>query len=132
MPSRRLLLYWLPPLAWMAAIFAGSSLTGTTVDRAAAPARIGPEVAHAVEYGVLALLLYRAFGSSGVKARWAIWAAVLLLTIAYAATDELHQSFVPGRDPSWQDLGYDSLGAFVGLPLAELTLALKRRAGRGK
>lgn len=133
MTSRRVLIYWLPPLAWMVAIFVASSLTGATAHRAteATPFWIGSEAAHATEYGVLALLLYRAVWSSRLTIRWARWPAVLVLAIAYAATDELHQSFVPGRDPSWQDLAYDSVGAFLGLLLAELTVALKRRAGRG-
>ncbi|MDD4850211.1 MAG: VanZ family protein, partial [Gemmiger sp.] len=36
------------------------------------------------------------------------WAA--LLCTGYAATDELHQVFVPGRAGMWQDVAIDALG----------------------
>ena len=87
---------------------------------------IGPGAAHAVEFGVLALLLHRAIRPSNALGRRPLWAAVLLLTIAYGATDEGHQSFVPGRVPSWGDLAYDSLGGLVGVTLADLAAWLGR------
>lgn len=41
-----------------------------------------------------------------------------------AASDEFHQSFVPGRTPSVRDVGIDLLGALLALGLLELGLAL--------
>lgn len=47
-----------------------------------------------------------------------------------AASDEFHQSFVPGRTPSVRDVGIDLLGALLALGLLELGLALWRRRRR--
>ena len=75
-------------------------------------------------------LAYRLLWAYRVTATSYLWGGALFLTIVYGATDELHQAFVPGRDPSWTDLGFDSLGALIGLLVWE---ALPwRRYGRGR
>jgi VanZ family protein len=39
-----------------------------------------------------------------------------LLAVFYAVTDELHQSFVPGRHPSlWDVILFDNFGALISL-----------------
>jgi len=45
----------------------------------------------------------------------------------YAATDELHQYFVPGRACKWQDWLLDSIGALIGIGIVMLTLRRRRR-----
>jgi VanZ family protein len=37
-----------------------------------------------------------------------------LMAVLYSATDEWHQSFVPGRHPTLTDIGIDALGAALG------------------
>jgi VanZ family protein len=66
------------------------------------------KAAHAIEYGVLYLLLWQALDRrpSFVALAWA-------LTVLYAASDEFHQTFVPGRKGRWMDLVIDSIGASV-------------------
>jgi VanZ family protein len=54
-----------------------------------------------------------------------VWSWVL--TAAYAATDEFHQSFTSGRHPSPVDVAIDSVGALLFL----LALALWLRGRRG-
>lgn len=76
------------------------------------------KVLHAGAYAVLAGLLTLATGRPLL--------AVVLAT-AYGVTDEIHQSFVPGRDPSVGDLIADALGATLG---ATLVAYLVRRARR--
>lgn len=66
--------------------------------------------AHMAEYAVLFLLLRAALGSGGSR-RPGLKA--LLLTLAYAATDEFHQRFVPGRGPSVIDVAIDGCGALI-------------------
>jgi VanZ family protein len=74
-------------------------------------------------FGVLAVLIWRALESSAVR-RAMVWSWAL--TVAYAVTDEFHQSFTAGRHPSPVDVGIDSVGALLFL----LALALWLRARR--
>lgn len=79
------------------------------------------KAAHVTEYGILAVLLWRAIRRSRPAPGWswegraALWAWALATT--YAATDEYHQSFVPSRSGQWQDVVLDSSGAALGLLL---------------
>lgn len=78
--------------------------------------RIVKKGAHMVGYALLALAYWRALGFQKQKA-WLAW----LLAVLYAATDEFHQSFVPGRSPSiWDVLVFDNLGAVLSLWLVSL------------
>ena len=66
---------------------------------------------HVTGYAALALSYWYAFRMQKGKRRLA-W----LLALLYALTDELHQSFVPGRHPSIRDvLIFDNLGAIISL-----------------
>jgi VanZ family protein len=73
-------------------------------------------LAHLVEYAILALLVY---GLRVEKQRelWRPrWAAFCLaVAAAYALTDELHQSLVPGRHASLLDCGLDATGAALAM-----------------
>ena len=57
-------------------------------------------------------------------------AAAWLLSTVYAASDEIHQIFVPGRGPAVKDVLLDSCGTVLGVLLCTLivTAALRRRA----
>jgi VanZ family protein len=96
---------WIPVVVWAAVIFTFSSIPslGTGLGTWDTILRKG---AHTTEYAVLAALLLRATGSYGVA---------LALALAYAASDELHQSFVRGRHGSAVDIGIDAIGTLVGL-----------------
>ena len=129
----RLGYYWAPVLAWMAVIFALSSLTQDQIEGPAreAPFFINEVTAHAGEYGVLAILLYRLLASYRLTPPWRIWLGVIAIAATYAVTDEVHQAFVPGREPSVADLAYDTLGALAGVVLAEAVVVFMRRLSRG-
>ena len=85
---------WLPVVAWAAVIFALSSIPslGTGLGTWDLLLR---KLAHAAEYAVLGALLVRALG----RAALAVAAGVL-----YAVTDEVHQTFVPGREGAVLDV----------------------------
>ncbi len=70
---------------------------------------------HVTEFGLLAILWYRglAWGQERWQVRLALWA--LILAACVGAADEFHQIFVPGRTPAVTDVGWDSLGATLGL-----------------
>ena len=127
-------LYWAPLVAWMAAIFVLSSMSAEDIERSTPkgfPLASKTALAHMVEFAVLAALVHRLALSYGLRSGPRLWGAVLVLTIGYALTDEFHQSFVPGRDPSWVDVGFDSLGAAIGLVVGELAAMVRRRLGGG-
>ena len=73
---------------------------------------------HLTEYGILATLAARAFRPSShdlLRRHW-FWIS-WLLAIAYALTDEFHQSFVPSRTASIYDSLIDSAGALIALTI---------------
>ena len=99
---------WGPAVLWAAVIFAASSRPTLPVDL-----ELGlDKVAHFGAYAVLGLALGRACRLGG----WP-WAAALALGLAYGALDELHQSFVPGREADAADWLADALGTGAGLSL---------------
>jgi VanZ family protein len=77
---------------------------------------VSDKVLHAVEYGIFALLCYRAFrwGAGPVVARQAAVLAIVTASV-FGLTDEVHQFFVPFRDSSWQDWAADTIGAVIGV-----------------
>jgi VanZ family protein len=96
---------WLPVLVWAGVIFAFSSIPslGTGLGTWDYVLR---KLAHTTEYAILAVLLARATGS---------YAWAFALTVAYAGTDEFHQTFVRGRHGSPIDVAIDAAGALAGL-----------------
>ncbi|MBI2836931.1 MAG: VanZ family protein [Acidobacteria bacterium] len=85
----------------MAAIFMLSAMPGGPSELP-----IPDYLLHFSVYGILGFLLYRAL-DGGV--RGVLGAA--LLGAFYGMTDEFHQSFVPGRDPSLSDWIADAAGS---------------------
>jgi VanZ family protein len=83
---------------------------------------------HAAEYAVLGGLLVPALRVAGLRPRVALLAAVVVAS-AFGATDELHQSFVPGRNADLTDWVADTVGAAVGALVATAALRLPGRAG---
>ena len=116
-------LRWAAVIAWMGVIFFLSSRPDLPNFAPGLPGleEIG---GHLTVYAVLAALLWWALHGSGVRypATWA-----LVLAVVYGATDEYHQSFVPGRTMSVSDLMVDLIGA--GAVLLIVTLLRARRMG---
>jgi VanZ family protein len=81
------------------------------------------KAAHVTEYAILALLTWVALHGSRRRSDFspqsASWALALLLTAAYAVSDEIHQGFVAGRTGAAADVFLDVVGAAVGLLLVE-------------
>ncbi|MBR6352380.1 MAG: VanZ family protein [Firmicutes bacterium] len=71
------------------------------------------KAAHMAEFAVLGALLCGTLIIWPKDKKKAVCAAILL-GIAYAATDELHQIFVPGRAGRISDVGIDSIGVVIG------------------
>jgi VanZ family protein len=100
---------WLPVVLWAALIFGLSSIPNLSTDLGVWDLLLR-KAAHATEYAVLGALLLRAT---------ALPAAAVACGILYAATDELHQSFVRGRHAAPLDLLIDSAGVVAGVLLLQ-------------
>jgi VanZ family protein len=147
--SGRFFKYWLPVILWMSLIFSASTSLGRpdntslfvrpfllwlypkmpekTIDRIHYALR---KTAHFAEYAMLGLLLWRLFYFEPALAarRNQAFVAALLVSALYAASDEFHQSFVPGREAAARDVLLDTCGAGFGLA----ALWVGRRLGNKK
>jgi VanZ family protein len=98
---------WAPPLVLMAVIFALSAQPDLssglgTVDL------ILRKLAHMAEYGLLVFLWWRPLRELTTE-RTAV-AIAFAIALAYAGTDEFHQSFIDGRHGTPVDVLIDSIG----------------------
>jgi VanZ family protein len=133
-----LLKYWLPVVLWMGLIFSASSdaassehssrilgpllhwlfpgMLPETVDATVLGIR---KAAHMTEYALLSLLVWRALRKPARPDprpwNWKQAGVALAWAIGYAASDEIHQSFVPSRQGQFTDVLFDSTGALLGL-----------------
>lgn len=122
---------WAPPIAWMAVVLAMSSadfsaentggllrplltwvLPWLTPESMALIHGAVRKSAHAIEYGILGGLWFRAFTRSGTT-RAAAAGLALALSVACALVDEGHQALQPSRTGSLGDVLIDSLGALA-------------------
>lgn len=139
---------WLLPIAWMCVIayFSTDSFSAQRTEGVLEPVirYVLPEappstlseinviirkLAHASEYGLLALLWCRAFLRSRA---WSTYRAVvtsLIVACAWAAADEFHQSFVASRSGSVLDVALDASGAVGALALGALHRRVKTNNG---
>ena len=111
------LLRWIPALAWASAIFWLSSqpmlvempwaLSWDKLHHCAAYAVGGAAIAYAL----------------GGRMPW----LAMALGVLYGASDELHQWFVPGRNPDVRDWVADALGAVAGVFLYRSFLSWRAR-----
>lgn len=108
--------FWIPPILWALIIFTFSSFpTIETTDFFLWDFLI-KKSAHLFEYGVLAILLYRALLNYDVNTNKALFFAILIAGL-YGVSDEFHQSFIPGRGPAVRDVIIDIIGATIGVLL---------------
>ena len=99
---------WAPAVIWAGMIFLLSSYNTLP----------GPDIiwwdfivkkgAHMFMYGGLFFWIQRGINYQTTKPRYTV---AMLATIAYAFTDEYHQSFIMGRTALLSDIGYDFIGA---------------------
>ena len=117
-----LFFYWGPPVLYSLLIFYLSSIS--TVPQLP---QNSDKVLHFTEYFVFATLLWRAFGRGTF---WFFKRSYAILTLCigalYAASDEVHQLFVPGRTASV----YDWIADVAGI-LGMLTLMIVKVKWKG-
>lgn len=96
---------WAPVVVWAGVIFAFSSIPSLSTGLGLWDLVLR-KLAHGAEFAILGALLERAV------VRWPL---ALALGSAYAASDELHQSFVPGRAGTPADWAIDTAGVAIGV-----------------
>jgi VanZ family protein len=110
---------WLPVLLWAGFIFYLSNIPYL---------RITPEwwdyplrkLCHMGEYGVLAMLLFRAFSGSTAWPKSKLFWVSITLAVLYSISDEVHQNYVAGRVGAAHDVLIDGFGAWLLLKISTL------------
>ena len=101
-------LYWMISLLYMGLIFLFSSFPPAMKLSSFSCA---DKLAHLLEYGLLASLIYFALKKSEAYTHPIF--IPFLIAFLYGISDEIHQYFVPGRNADVFDALADGVGAFV-------------------
>ncbi|OGM59013.1 hypothetical protein A2955_03255 [Candidatus Woesebacteria bacterium RIFCSPLOWO2_01_FULL_37_19] len=112
--KNRFVRYWLPPLIWALVIFVFSSLPSIKASNIYWKEFFIKKSGHMVEYGIFTVLLYRAF-LNYLKDEKKAGLYSTLMSSFYGASDEFHQLFTPGREPTVRDFLFDSLGSILAI-----------------
>ncbi|MFC1711886.1 VanZ family protein [Patescibacteria group bacterium] len=118
---------WLPVLIWSLAIFVVSSMPTVQTTEIYWWDFLLKKTAHVIEYGILFFLCFEAVNNLGFRFRdkklviskkninlaKINWYFPFIFSTLYAASDEYHQSFVPGRHAKVRDIGFDILGMLI-------------------
>jgi VanZ family protein len=114
--------YWAPVILYAGIIFGLSSVSAVPE-----MPKNSDKILHFIEYFLFAFLLWRAFAR---ERTWSLetgrFIIIALIGSLYAASDEIHQSYVPGRYASIYDWFTDVAGI-----LGMLTLMVIRLKWRG-
>ncbi|MDZ7262483.1 MAG: VanZ family protein [candidate division KSB1 bacterium] len=108
----KFLKYWLPALVWAGLLFYFSSIPHLSAPDLGFDFQ--DKVEHFIVYGILGYLIARLIVGSGngnLQNGHLFWGA--LIGIVYGISDELHQSFVPGRYAGVDDVIADALGVIM-------------------
>ncbi|MBL7987716.1 MAG: VanZ family protein [Chlorobi bacterium] len=115
MPNRRLTEFFLlvlPLIFYCAVIYYISSLPSPPTPDLGFD--LGDKLIHAGAFGLMGLFAIRAarwFGEGKTLVEWIVLGVIFCT--AYGALDELHQSYVPGRDADVMDWVADVAGAIL-------------------
>ena len=101
---------WGPVVVYMALIFVLSARPDAPL-----PSQLSDKQGHSIGYAGLAVVVGRALaGGVPSGATLPVAAGAWAIAVAYAAGDEWHQSFVPGRSADLHDWYADAAGALAG------------------
>ncbi|MDL1976441.1 MAG: VanZ family protein [Deltaproteobacteria bacterium] len=80
-------------------------------------------LAHVPAYGLLAFLWLKSFPETKPgKKHFTVTLLMVAGLVLFAISDEIHQSFVPGRTSSYADIGLDVIGISLGFAASKLNL----------
>jgi VanZ family protein len=119
---------WIPAFFVMLIIFIFSSTPSKNLPYFGLWDMIVKKSGHMVGYGFLSVAYLYGLNFDPKKS-WQAW----LLSILYAFSDEFHQSFTTGRQPSLRDVFlFDGLGAVIGLVFIEIWLRIRSKKSTEK
>ena len=72
-------------------------------------------LAHIPAYSLLTFLWLKSFAGTESKNNTIAFSLILAGLVFFAVSDEIHQSFVPGRTASFIEIGLDLIGIVLGL-----------------
>lgn len=104
---------WGPALVVMAVIFVASATPGDELPNAGRFDVVLKKGGHFLGYALLGAAYLRGLAWRRRTANRDA-AVAILLALLYAASDEIHQAFTPGRTPAVRDVLLDGVGAAVG------------------
>jgi len=118
--------YRLPAVLWMLFIYCLSSIPGNNLPDVDFP--LIHLIVHFIEYSVLGFLLVRSFAHSVGKEKFFFVATTaFVVALLFAASDEWHQSFVPGRNGQVITVVYDAIFAMLGIGSFLLMLKVRKK-----
>ncbi len=120
------LLYWLPVLIYCYIIFNFSSRESIRLIPSVSHI---DKVLHMVAYGVLGILLVRAFQKTSTYNRKRIALLAIIFATIYGISDEIHQSFVVSRTADIYDVIFDFLGAAIAVQVYSLLSQKVKKSG---
>ncbi|MEN6355867.1 MAG: VanZ family protein [Armatimonadota bacterium] len=119
---------WGPVALWMGLIFFLSSQSKLPAIPGLDKIDYSDKIEHAVAYGVLGFLTWRALSITALK-----WQQIIItigIAAIYGLSDETHQLFVPGRTFDLLDLGADTLGAAIAVIALTIHMGGDKYGGR--
>ncbi len=137
------IVHWLPVMVWFGLIFFLSSIPSSTIKKI--PAIIvyfnipedwylfwGHRVAHFVEYGVLGMLVIRAYSKETMRITLMTILGLSCCIFLSGLLDEWHQSFVPGRTLQLLDAIFDTICAMLGMLFYKMAVLNKYSSSHQK
>ena len=121
-------LFWLaylPVIFWMGVIFYLSNQPGVGGNSYNLIVYTERKIAHVGEYFILTLLLVRCGWLKNLRPARIIFSA-MFVALLYAATDEWHQLYIPGREGKLTDVGIDFVGIVIAAVLVSFILRWKQ------
>lgn len=124
----KIIKFWMFPILWMGFIYYLSSFNKIQVSQVGWEDLITRKIAHMSEYCMLYILFFRALKNTSKLTFVELVVSALLLTFLYAASDEFHQTFVPGRTGKVVDVFIDAIGGSFGIFVLKYTpLSIKNK-----
>ncbi len=102
----------IPLICWLALIFTLSSRPMLVSFEKPFTQVLFAKSAHIFVYAILTWLCWRLL-SPQRKASWPLLWAAFSLAVLYGSSDEIHQSYVPGRHGRFADILFDTSGALL-------------------